>query len=72
MTKQQFLLPALALLFAGLGSVAQSTNESTGTPASQPPASIIPEPVSTQWHNGHFLIDKSTVLVAEETDKPSV
>src|ERR1700753_537048 len=36
------------------------------------PAAIIPEPVSTQWGNGHFFINANTVLVADETDRPSV
>ncbi len=36
------------------------------------PVAIIPEPVSTQWHDGHFMIDANTVIVADEGDKPSV
>jgi len=36
------------------------------------PVAIIPEPVSTQWQDGHFVIDERTLLVADEGDKPSV
>jgi alpha-L-fucosidase len=36
------------------------------------PVAIIPEPVSMQWHDGHFIIDGHTLLVADEGDKPSV
>ena len=36
----------------------------------QQPA-IIPKPVSTTWLDGHFLIDKNTVLVADESEASS-
>src|SRR5258708_34988067 len=36
----------------------------------QQPA-IIPKPVSTTWLNGHFMIDKNTVLVAEPSEASS-
>jgi hypothetical protein len=36
------------------------------------PVAIIPEPVSTQWHDGHFLIDEHTLLIADDQDQPSV
>src|SRR5258706_14666944 len=36
----------------------------------QQPA-IIPQPVSTTWQNGHFLIDKHTVLVADTSENSS-
>ncbi|HEV3414995.1 MAG TPA: family 20 glycosylhydrolase [Puia sp.] len=54
------ILPVLALLCSAYGSIAQ------------PPASIIPEPVSTQWQQGQFTLNASTVIVADITDKPSV
>src|SRR5258708_29938447 len=36
----------------------------------QQPA-IIPKPVSTTWLDGHFMIDKNTVLVAEPSEASS-
>src|SRR5882757_10000169 len=36
----------------------------------QQPA-IIPQPVSTTWADGHFLIDKNTVLVADVSEASS-
>ena len=36
------------------------------------PVAIIPEPVSTQWHDGHFVIDEHTLLIADDQDQPSV
>jgi alpha-L-fucosidase len=54
------LLSVLALLCASCRIIAQ------------PPASIIPEPVSTQWQQGQFTLNASTVIVAGESDKLSV
>src|SRR5579871_6270581 len=56
------LLPVLALLCAGCRSIAQSSD-------SQSPASIIPEPVSTQWQKGSFSLNARTVIVADTTDR---
>jgi len=36
------------------------------------PVAIIPEPVSTQWHDGHFLINEHTLLIADDQDQSSV
>ena len=57
MTNYIRLLLLLGLLIPGVLSFAQ-----------QPPAAIIPEPVSTQWHDGKFLLDANTVLLAADSD----
>ncbi len=57
MTNYIRLLLLLGLLSPGLLSHAQN-----------PPAAIIPAPVSTQWHPGSFLLDANTVLVADDSD----
>jgi N-acetyl-beta-hexosaminidase/alpha-L-fucosidase len=59
MYKYLRLAPVLVLLCASCWSTAQ-------------PVAIIPQPVSTQWHDGHFIINAHTVLVAEDRDQPSV
>src|SRR5258708_12676876 len=35
-------------------------------------AGIIPQPVSTHWGNGNFFIDAGTVIVADESERPTV
>ncbi len=60
MSKHLRLLAVLALLCTNCTCIAQ------------PPASIIPEPVSTQWGNGQFNLDTRTVIVADPADKASV
>jgi hexosaminidase len=57
MTKHIRSLLLLGLLIPGLYIHAQ-----------EPPAAIIPEPVSTQWHTGSFSLDAATVLVASDSD----
>lgn len=57
MTKHTRSLLLLGLLIPGLYTHAQDA-----------PASIIPEPVSTQWQPGHFPLDANTVLVASDSD----
>ena len=54
------LRPLLLLAFLCAGSFLHA----------QQPA-IIPKPVSTTWQNGHFVIDKNTVLVADSSDGSS-
>jgi len=54
------LRPVYFLLFLCAGSFLHA----------QPPA-IIPQPVSTTWQDGHFLIDKHTVLVADASEASS-
>ena len=68
MTKHLRLLAVLAFLCAGSTSIAQSS-ASPSSP-SQAPASIIPEPVSTQWEQGTFYLNAKTVIVADATDMP--
>jgi alpha-L-fucosidase len=36
------------------------------------PVGIIPQPVSTQWQEGHFSLDANTVIVADPAQKPTV
>ncbi|HLX67810.1 MAG TPA: beta-N-acetylhexosaminidase, partial [Puia sp.] len=61
------LLTLMATLCA-IGLYASAQNPST-----PPPASIIPEPVSTQWQQGKFTLNANTVIVAADpSDKPSV
>ncbi len=59
MSKHLRLLLVLALLSASRWSYAQK------------PA-IIPQPVRTQWLDGHFTINDHTVMVADGSDNPSV
>ena len=59
MSKHLGLIPVLALVCLCCRAQAQ-------------PVAIIPEPVSTQWHDGHFLIDEHTLLIADDQDQPSV
>jgi N-acetyl-beta-hexosaminidase/alpha-L-fucosidase len=61
MTKHIRSLLLLGLLAPGLCGHAQN-----------PPAAIIPEPVSTQWHPGSFQLDASTILLADSSDARSV
>src|SRR5260221_10797618 len=35
-------------------------------------AAIIPQPVSTHWGNGNFFINAGTVIVADESERPTV
>lgn len=63
MINQLRLAPVLVLLCASLCPATQSAAQ---------PVAIIPQPVRTQWHGGHFIINEQTVLVAEDKDKPSV
>src|SRR5580698_9435593 len=60
MSKHLCLLAGLALLCATSRTIAQ------------PLASIIPQPVSTQWGQGQFSLNANTVIVADPADKPSV
>ena len=39
--------------------------------AGQAPVAIIPQPVSTQWHDGHFYINAHTVLVIDNSERLS-
>jgi N-acetyl-beta-hexosaminidase/alpha-L-fucosidase len=57
MTKHIRSLLLLGLLTQGLYTHAQ-----------EPPAAIIPKPVSTQWLPGSFALDTSTVLMASDSD----
>jgi hexosaminidase len=57
MTKHIRLLLLLGLLAPGLCSLAQN-----------PPAAIIPAPVSTQWQTGVFALDANTIVVASDSD----
>jgi hexosaminidase len=59
MSKHLRLIPVLVLLCVNYQLQAQ-------------PVAIIPEPVSTQWHDGHFVIDEHTLLIADDQDQPSV
>ena len=59
MSKHLRLLLVLALLSASCWSYAQK------------PA-IIPQPVRTQWQDGHFTINDHTVMVADGSDNSSV
>jgi len=63
MSKHLRLVPLPALLFAILWPAARLAAQ---------PVAIIPQPVSTIWHDGHFIINAHTVLVAEDRDQPSV
>jgi len=42
-----------------------------GLPVCAQPPAIIPQPVSTQWLTGSFIIDPHVVLVADSSDNPS-
>ena len=55
MTKHSRSLLLLGLLIPGLYTHAQDA-----------PASIIPEPVSTQWQSGHFSLDANGNLVTSQ------
>jgi len=59
------LLTVLALLCA-TGRLASAQTSTT-----PPPASIIPEPVSTQWGQGTFNLNSNTVIVAIDSFRSS-
>ena len=40
--------------------------------AQDQPAAIIPQPVRTVWGSGNFFINTSTVIVADESERPAV
>src|SRR5580658_9869145 len=60
------LLTVLSTLCA-IGRLASAQPSTT-----PPPASIIPEPVSTKWGHGNFNLNANTVIVADASDQPSV
>ncbi|HXD76304.1 MAG TPA: family 20 glycosylhydrolase [Puia sp.] len=68
MSKHLRLLFLLAAVCAGRHSSAQSIAAAPGAP--QPPASIIPEPVTTKWQQGQFSLNPNTVIIANEGDRP--
>ncbi|HVU96745.1 MAG TPA: family 20 glycosylhydrolase [Puia sp.] len=59
MTKIIRLLLVLGLFMPGARTDAQ-------------PIGIIPQPVSTQWHDGSFSLNANTVIVADPAQKPTV
>src|ERR1700733_4451028 len=70
MIKHIHLLLAFGLLAPALHSRAQTTQTAPpGQPA--PPAAIIPKPVSTQWHDGQFLLSSHSVLVTDGSEEAS-
>ncbi len=60
----------LLIVLATLCAIGRLANAQPS--ATPPPASIIPEPVSTQWGQGNFNLNANTVIVADTSDKPSV